>query len=487
MKLSISAMFRGTSARFMQLIGLGLISTSLVAATAFYAIRGLSGAIDRLANSGIPVAVAIGDMATNLSSGSKELLLANLIKDPKEKEQLFKQLGQRVVNINKGFAVLKAQNYTGEDLKRVTDMEDSWNKGLVGLDKLVEKVNLGQEGAIEGSIASVLGMEMLNAKIIQLGEINDRHNEEMRQESKALIQNAKTLLVILSGAAFVLFVFLGVWMAYSLRKTLSDITDKISNTGAFVHNASSELDGASQSLSKNQTDTAASLEETVASTEELSSIVSRNADQAKLAEQLSHETAEIADKGKSEITQLISAVQGIAESSKKIDEIISIIDDIAFQTNLLALNASVEAARAGEQGKGFAVVADAVRALAQRSATAAKDISELISRSVQQSNHGAALAVRSGAVLEQVTTSIHKMTALNKEIAAASVEQTAGLRQISQAMNQLDQSTQANSASAQQTAATSHELISQAETLASLVSQLEKVVEGRSHSSERIA
>lgn len=213
-------------------------------------------------------------------------------------------------------------------------------------------------------------------------------------------------------------------------------------------------------------------------------MVQMNSDNAKQAASLAATSREVAERGETEIKSLIVSMTEISQSSKKIEEIISVIDDIAFQTNLLALNAAVEAARAGEQGKGFAVVAEAVRALAQRSASSAKDIESLIKESVSQVEHGSKVADKSGEALSSIVTSIKKVSDLNNEIAAASSEQTTGIQQISKAMNQLDQSSQSNAASAEEIAATSAEINGLAHRTQELTADLNRAVIGAADVSE---
>jgi methyl-accepting chemotaxis protein len=294
-------------------------------------------------------------------------------------------------------------------------------------------------------------------------------------ETRKYVTNMMILITALSG----LMTFGALlWLASSISKSVGNIADNLAGAGNQVASAVEQLNEAGNSLSQSSTEAAASLEETVAALEEMSSMVQMNSDNAKQAASLSVSSREAAEVGEREIQTLIGSMTEISRSSKKIEEIISVIDDIAFQTNLLALNAAVEAARAGEQGKGFAVVAEAVRTLAQRSASSAKDITSLIKESVSQIDKGSDVADRSGTVLTNIVTSIKKVSDLNNEIAAASSEQTTGIQQISKAMNQLDQASQANAASAEEIAATSGEINNLAMTNLRLTVELNETIMG---------
>ena len=207
-------------------------------------------------------------------------------------------------------------------------------------------------------------------------------------------------------------------------------------------------------------------------------MVKLNAEHAKSAAQFSKESTIAATEGGKEISVLITSMKEISSSSKKIEEIIAVIDDIAFQTNLLALNAAVEAARAGEQGKGFAVVAEAVRTLAQRSAEAAKEIGSIISTSVEQTERGTRVADNSGAALSKIIALIQKLDTLNNEISVASQEQSLGISQLSQAMSEIDQVTQSNASVAENLSTNSTVLSEQALDLENSTHSLEVLLRG---------
>jgi methyl-accepting chemotaxis protein len=252
---------------------------------------------------------------------------------------------------------------------------------------------------------------------------------------------------------------------------LEDIIARVSAATAQVAAASEELTAAGEQMSSAAQQQASSLEETAASLEEITGTVKQNADNARQANQLAIGSRDTAEKGGEVVTRAVSAMGEINKSSKKITDIITTIDEIAFQTNLLALNAAVEAARAGEQGRGFAVVAAEVRSLAQRSATAAKEIKALIQDSVQKVQDGSDLVTTSGQTLHEIVSSVKKVTDIIGEIAAASQEQSGGIDQVNKAVSQMDQVVQSNAAHTEELSSTAQSLTAQAQQLRALVGQ----------------
>ncbi len=246
---------------------------------------------------------------------------------------------------------------------------------------------------------------------------------------------------------------------------LTEVVGNIQTSAASVKTGADEISQGNTDLSQRTEEQASSLEETASSMEEMTSTVRQNADNAGQANQLAKAAREQAEKGGSVVNNAVTAMGEINASSKKISDIIGVIDEIAFQTNLLALNASVEAARAGEQGRGFAVVASEVRNLAGRSATAAKEIKDLIEDSGRKVDEGSRLVNESGETLEEIVTGVKKVTDIVGEIAAASQEQSAGIDEVNKAITQMDELTQQNAALVEEAAAASESLGEQADDL----------------------
>ena len=255
----------------------------------------------------------------------------------------------------------------------------------------------------------------------------------------------------------------------AMRDQLSQVVTNVRRGAESVAAASSEIASGNSDLSSRTENQAGALEEAASAMEELGATVKQNADSARQASQLANTTSSVAVKGGVVVGQVVETMKGINQSSRKIADIISVIDGIAFQTNILALNAAVEAARAGEQGRGFAVVASEVRSLAGRSADAAKEIKSLISASVERVEHGTSLVDEAGVTMTEVVSSIKRVTDIMGEISAASAEQATGVSEVGAAVSQMDQATQQNSALVEEMAAAASSLRGQAQDLVQAV------------------
>lgn len=256
----------------------------------------------------------------------------------------------------------------------------------------------------------------------------------------------------------------------TLLDKMSEVILQVREATGTIDTAANEISNGNNDLSSRTEQQASSLEETAASMEELAGTVKQNADNAKQASQLATAASEVAVRGGTVVGEVVATMRAINESSKRIEDIISVIDGIAFQTNILALNAAVEAARAGEQGRGFAVVAAEVRHLAQRSASAAKEIKELIDDSVTKTARGSQQVEEAGKTIAEVVASVQQVTDIMSEIAAATVEQSSGIGQVNQAVISIDDVTQQNAALVEQAAAASESLVEQAQSLVRAVS-----------------
>ena len=252
---------------------------------------------------------------------------------------------------------------------------------------------------------------------------------------------------------------------------------RIKEATEVINTAAQEISAGNSDLSARTEEQASRLEETASSMEQINATVKQNADNARQANELTRSSNEVAERGGAMVGKVVDTMGAIQESSKKIADIIGVIDSIAFQTNILALNAAVEAARAGEQGRGFAVVASEVRSLAQRSATAAKEIKALIDSSVGKVDDGARLVQEAGQTMTEVVASFQKVARYVTEIAEASREQSTGIEQVAQAVGHMDEATQQNAALVEQAAAAAESLEEQARSLVQTVAMF-RLAEG---------
>jgi methyl-accepting chemotaxis protein-1 (serine sensor receptor) len=297
------------------------------------------------------------------------------------------------------------------------------------------------------AISAPLNEAVQVAQKVALGDLTQRINVDTNNETGKLLQALK-----------------------DMNESLLRIVGEVRTGTDTISTASSEIASGNLDLSQRTETQASSLEETASSMEELTSTVKQNADNARQANQLAVSASEFAVKGGEVVGNVVNTMESIKESSRKIVDIIGVIDGIAFQTNILALNAAVEAARAGEQGRGFAVVAAEVRNLAQRSAGAAKEIKTLISDSVEKVDTGSKLVDEAGSTMHEIVTSIKHVADIMSEITAASQEQSAGIEQVNQAITHMDEVTQQNAALVEQAAAAAKSMQDQASNLSMVVS-----------------
>lgn len=327
----------------------------------------------------------------------------------------------------------------------------------------------------------------LGDRMTTFGETIDHHVDAIKTEFLAQqnrdgprlaaeLAHTQSLVIWLGIAAVALGIGLAVIISGSIGGPLRVLADALGAGGEQTAAAAGQVSSSSQSLAQGASEQAASLEETSASLEELTSMTRRNADSSQGAQQAASETRAAALSGSTQMASMQSAMERINRASQDITKVLKTIDEIAFQTNILALNAAVEAARAGEHGAGFAVVAEEVRALAQRAAGAARETAGMIERSVGESRQGMEISASVAGSFESIRGRVERLDQLVGEIATASSEQNKGIEQITQAVAQMDQVTQANAGSAEETAAAAEELNAQAVMLKDAVLQLQALV-----------
>ena len=417
-------------------------------------------------------------------AGKNLELLQRLIVQPKGEQLLEKVKGERDKYIAAQDALLalitaekveEAKVYLSKDLRPLLTVYMSGLGELAAFQKeaMDSTAKIGDEtfanarlvmsalGALALLVAVGVAMLIIRSLLKALGG----EPSEAAELARAVSQGDFTHTVALkAGDTQSLMASLG-----AMQSNLAQIVATVRTGSEGVATASAEIAEGNNDLSARTDQQASALEETAASMEELGATVKQNADSARQANQLAQSASTIAIEGGTVVGQVVETMKGINESSRKISDIISVIDGIAFQTNILALNAAVEAARAGEQGRGFAVVASEVRSLAGRSAEAAKEIKVLINASVERVEHGTTLVDQAGATMSEVVHSIRRVTDIMGEISAASNEQASGVAQVGEAVIQMDQTTQQNAALVEEMAAAASSLKGQANDLVQAV------------------
>ena len=455
-------------------------------------------------------AISTIDVTTRANARANLELIVNT--DPLAAETLLARIDTNRKVIDQALATMRPLFHTDDERQKLRQLEEvrgRYVKSFQGVGALLKggERDAARQRLLEETLPL---LDSLQDRIIEISRIQSVEMVDAGAASQQVIDGAGRMNLMLSGLAVVLGGFFAWKVTQSitvplaqavtvaetvargdlgqpirantldetgrLMRALHDMQEKLAGAVRIIRAGSETISSASGQIAAGNTDLssrteeqAASLEETAASMEELASTVKQNADNARQANQLAASASEIAQRGGAVVSAVVSTMGDISASSRKISEIVSVIDGIAFQTNILALNAAVEAARAGEQGKGFAVVAGEVRSLAQRSAQAAREVKALIEASVGKVAEGAEHAENAGATMQEVVASVKRVTDIMGEIAAASQEQASGIEQVNRAVSQMDEVTQQNAALVEEAAAAAGSMQDQAHALVKAV------------------
>ncbi|MFC5512077.1 methyl-accepting chemotaxis protein [Massilia jejuensis] len=503
-------------------LGFGALCVLLVAIQLFgiHMLGKVNEGTDDLANRRVPNIVATSAVLAEVNDIAIAVRNMILIDDPADRQKQVQEIAssRRLAQDNLDKLRTNLVSPQGRALlDRMTASFDGYMKSVEHMLKLIEGGDQAAMVQYSREVMRPLLRELKEAVSGQLA-LQDEIARKTASEAQATFASTRTLMMAMALASLLLAAFIAWWNTRSITRPMAralevantvaagDLTSRIDvtttdETGQLLQalktmneslvrtvvtvrsgtetiaTATNEVAAGNLDLSARTEQQAGSLEETASSMEELTSTVKQNADNARQANVLADAASQVAERGGRVIGDVVGTMDQINSSAGKIADIIGVIDGIAFQTNILALNAAVEAARAGEQGRGFAVVASEVRNLAQRSAAAAKEIKGLIGDSTQAVQEGSKLVGEAGATMQEIVESVRRVTDIMSEISAASVEQTAGIEQINEAIAQMDQVTQQNAALVEEAAAASASMQEQAVNLTHAVSVF-KVADG---------
>ncbi len=502
------------STRLLLSFGLLIAMTLLMLILGVYAVTGLDKRLDDIVHSNFKDTMNTVDIRETVNEVARAVYNLAVTEDAEKRRADVTRLEGSEKIITKNFETLKASLATNEGASILKKALDAYVNYATVRSKVLAVALQGKEAAIDQTVQQELRPAQNTLFNALDGVVNyqTERMEQSAQQAKKLANIAKMLLIGIGALALISGVLFSIWIGRSIARptqAASHLTQDISNgdltqraaatttdelgllLGALekmrlslikevrtirqaaesVAIASNEIAHGSSDLTNKAEHQAAQLEKTAASMEQLTVTVKQNADNAARAKDLADSASDVASRGGNAVRSVVGTMQGIADSSRRIADIIGVIDSIAFQTNILALNAAVEAARAGEQGRGFAVVAAEVRALAQRSAQAAKEITGLIQNSTQQVDAGAKLVENAGTTMDEIVTAVARVTDIINGIATASHEQLSGIEQVSQSVSEMSGMTQQNAAVVGQSAAAADNLSGQARELIATVAR----------------
>jgi len=497
------------------MMGFGLVITllMLLAGLAILRINSLNNEISAMVKETYPRTLIANRVKTDLNELSRSMLSALLMGNPEQVQGEVANI-QKIMKRNEdNIAQLRQSVKDPEGLALIKDMMDIRDRSLKHQATFMSLIESDQkDDALTKYLFSIRSIQTKYfAALDKLIDQQQKHMETAGANSEALARNTAVFILVLALVATGLSVAIAILSTRSITVPLNravnvaqrvaqgDLTSHITTdsqdeTGQLMRalaemndslqrivgdvrhgteaiaSASTEIASGNLDLSQRTEEQAASLQQTSASMSDLTNIVKRNADNARMANELAESASSVAAEGGAVVARVVETMGSIDASSRKIVDIIGVIDGIAFQTNILALNAAVEAARAGEQGRGFAVVAGEVRSLAQRSATAAKEIKSLISESVEKVAQGGQLVSEAGNTMNDVVASVKRVSDIIGEITQASQSQSHGIESVSQTLHQMDGVTQQNAALVEQAAAAAESMQNQASNLARTVS-----------------
>jgi len=498
-----------------QIIGFGLAGASLaclVGGIGLFSSYQLADAIDGAIQSGQALqASQEADMMHDAIRGDGQLaLFGALQKSPERMAEAEKGLKEHAETFNKALARLESLPVSEDTRKALTATRPMVKTYIDTAWQLVKVSKVDAEAAQHAASALQTAFSGLEQQMAALSDTIEKTGDQLNTHAKSSVNQTVLSIAVALALATAAMIGLALWLARRMtqpmahavavadrlaqgdltcsvqpsgndetmqllqsmsrmQENVSGIVREVKSNAERVATASAEIAQGNNDLSSRTEQQSSSLERASSSMEELGTTVRQNADNAGQANQLAMSASSVAVEGGDVVAEVVNTMKGINESSRKIADIIGVIDGIAFQTNILALNAAVEAARAGEQGRGFAVVASEVRSLAGRSAEAAKEIKALIVTSVERVEQGTALVDKAGVTMNEVVTSIRRVTDIVGEISVASSQQSAGVSHVGQAVMQMDQATQQNAALVEQSAAAAESLRQQAAQLVQAV------------------